>query len=405
MTGLRVLLTTESFLPHQSGVTVAVDALARGLGARGHEVLVLAPRPADDAPLPDVGSPGPAPRYAWLDSYQLPAVAPPDYRMAWPLPWSAALDAARAHRPQVVHAHSPFVTGLMARRLAHAFDAPLIFTHHTRYADYAHYAGPVARLAGWGVGEYLQRFWRACAAVVAPSTDLAAEIRARAPERRVEVIPTGVDVAALGALPPVDPRPLAGWPDDAVVAACLGRLAPEKSPEILLEAVAIASREVARLRLLLIGGGPSEAALRRRAAAPDLAGRVAFTGALPRPEALARLAGADLFVFASRTETQGLVLAEAMSVGLPAVALDGPGVRDSVRDGIDGRIVTADDPQRRASGLAQAIAWLATDDAARSACAVHARAGAERFAIERRLEQTEALYRSLVAVRGRDAPG
>lgn len=396
MTGLRVLLTTESYLPHQSGVTVAVDALARGLKARGHDVVVLAPRPARGATLPAVGSPGPAPRYAWLESYQLPTVAPLGYRMPWPLPWSAGLEVARAHRPQVVHAHSPFVTGLMARRLARAFEAPLVFTHHTRYGDYAHYAGPVARLAGWGVDEYLERFWRACAAVIAPSTDLAAEIRSRAPSLRIEVIPTGVDVAGLGAVDAVDPRPLAGWPDDAVVAASLGRLAPEKSPHTLLEALAIAVPDVPRLRLLLIGGGPSEADLRRRAAAPDLAGRVAFTGTLPRPEALARLAGADLFVFASQTETQGLVLAEALSVGLPAVALEGPGVRDSVRDGIDGRVVRADDPHQRAAELAQAMASLAADDTARAASAERARAGADRFSIERRIEETEALYRSVL---------
>ncbi|HEU5324475.1 MAG TPA: glycosyltransferase [Candidatus Limnocylindria bacterium] len=396
MTGLRVLLTTESYLPHQSGVTVAVDALARGLKARGHDVVVLAPRPARGATLPAVGSPGPAPRYAWLESYQLPAVAPLGYRMPWPLPWSAGLEVARAHRPQVVHAHSPFVTGLMARRLARAFEAPLVFTHHTRYGDYAHYAGPVARLAGWGVDEYLERFWRACTAVIAPSTDLAAEIRSSAPSLRIEVIPTGVDVAGLGAVDAVDPRPLAGWPDDAVVAASLGRLAPEKSPHTLLEALAIAVPDVPRLRLLLIGGGPSEADLRRRAAAPDLAGKIAFTGTLPRPEALARLAGADLFVFASQTETQGLVLAEALSVGLPAVALEGPGVRDSVRDGIDGRVVRADDPHQRAAELAQAMASLAADDTARAASAERARAGADRFSIERRIEETEALYRSVL---------
>lgn len=396
MSGLRVLLTTESYLPHQSGVTVAVDALARGLGARGHDVLVLAPRPAEGSALPDVGSPGPPPRHAWLESYQLPAVAPPDYRMPWPLPWSGALEAARAHRPQVVHAHSPFVTGLMARQVARAFAAPLVFTHHTRYADYAHYAGPVARLAGWSVGGYLQRFWRACAAVIAPSTDLAAEIRRRVPGLRVEVVPTGVDVAALRALDPVDPRPAAGWPSRAVVAASLGRLAPEKSVDLLLEAVSAAAPHAPRLRLLLIGGGPSDAGLRARAARPDLAGRVAFTGALPRPVALARLAGADFFVFASRTETQGLVLAEALAVGLPAVALDGPGVRDSVRDGIDGRLVAAEPAAGRVARLAEAVASLATDDSIRLALADQARSGSDRFSVATRVEETESVYRSLL---------
>src|SRR3990170_732381 len=115
---MRVLLTTESYLPYLSGVTVSVDSLARGLGARGHEVLVLAPRPVRGAAPEPVGSPGPAPRYAWLASYQLPVMAPPAYRMPTPLTHPRALRAARIFRPDVVHAHSPFVTGRLARSLA-----------------------------------------------------------------------------------------------------------------------------------------------------------------------------------------------------------------------------------------------------------------------------------------------
>ncbi|MGH2416927.1 MAG: glycosyltransferase, partial [Candidatus Limnocylindria bacterium] len=240
---MRVLLTTESYLPYLSGVTVSVDALARGLGARGHEVLVLAPRPAAGATPQDVGSPGPAPRHAWLASYQPPVVAPPAYRIPWPNPWSAALDEARALDPEVVHAHSPFQTGLLARGLARRLRVPLVFTHHTRFADYGHYLGPLGGLASGLTDAYLRRFWRACAAIVAPSEDLARDIRDRLPARwasRIHVIPTGVDVEGIRALPPVDSRAEAGWPPDTTVVASLGRLAPEKSPSLMLDAMAAA---------------------------------------------------------------------------------------------------------------------------------------------------------------------
>src|SRR5918994_1176675 len=142
---MRVALVTESFLPYVSGVTVSVDALARGLGARGHEVLVIAPEPGHaEAPMP-VGSPGPEPSYAWLPSYELRAVVPLGYRMAWPSPLAAAWRAAREWHPDVVHAHSPFVPGLLARRLARAARAPLVFTHHTRFSHYGHYLGSLSR--------------------------------------------------------------------------------------------------------------------------------------------------------------------------------------------------------------------------------------------------------------------
>lgn len=397
---MRVLLTAESFLPYLSGVTVSVDALARGLGARGHEVLVMAPAPASGAKPGNAGSPGPDPRYAWLPSYQLPRLAPPGYRMPWPAPWTEAVREAERFAPEVVHAHSPFVTGLLARRLAHRAAAPLVFTHHTRFADYGHYLGPLAAPGGWLTGTYLARFWAACAAVIAPSSDLAAEIAERLPpERRarVHVIPTGVDVAGIQAFVAADPRPAAGWPRDAIVAVSLGRLAPEKSPMTVLEAVALAARSDPRLRLLVIGGGPSEPELRRRSARPDLHGRVWFTGMLPRAEALARLRGGDLFVFASRTETQGLVLAEALSAGLPAVAVDGPGVRDSVRDGADGIVVAAQPEAGRAERVAAAVGTLAGDEARRLATAERALSEAGRFAVEGRVAETEALYRTLRA--------
>lgn len=399
---MRIVLTTESFLPYLSGVTVSVDALARGLGARGHEVLLVAPRPARGRQVEPVGSPGPEPRMAWAASYALPVVAPPDYRMPWPIPWSRAWGEARRFRPDVVHAHSPFVSGTLARRLARSARAPLVFTHHTRFADYSHYLGPFAGPGRWLTDAWLRAYWRGCDAVVAPSGDLADSIRDRlgaATRPTVEVIPTGIDVDGIRAAGAVDPRPGAGWPADAIVAASLGRLAPEKSPDLLLAAVLRAMDDVARLHLLVVGGGPSREALERQAAASPHAARVRFVGPLPRPEAIAAIGGADLFVFASRSETQGLVLAEALAAGLPAVAVDGPGVRDSLRDGVDGDIV-AHEPATTVEGrLAVAVAALAADEARRARMAHRARDDAGRFAVERRVAEVEALYRAALAGR------
>ena len=267
---MRILLTTESYLPYVSGVTVSVDAVARGLGARGHEVRVIAPRPARGSGPGPVGSPGPEPEIAWLDSYQLPRLVPPAYRMPWPNPWARALRDAERWHPDVVHAQSPFVTGLLARDLARAAGAPLVFTHHTRFADYGHYLGPLAGPGSALTDAYLRRFWARCAAIVAPSTDLADEIRSRVPEDsrgRVHVVPTGIDVEGIRALQAIDSRVEAGWPSDAVVIATLGRLAPEKSVDVILDAAAVAFERAAAVRLLVIGGGPSEDGLRRRAAA------------------------------------------------------------------------------------------------------------------------------------------
>lgn len=379
---MRVAVFAESYLPYLSGVTISTDALVRGLAAADHDVLLVAPRARGEAP-EVVGD------SVWLPSYQLPGPVPVGYRMPWPVP-SAALQAAVAFGPDIVHAQSPFVSGLMARAVARRAGAPLVFTHHTRFADYRHYLGPLARPGSAAVDAYLRRYWAACAAVIAPSHHLAAEIEVRLAGIRkrplVRVVPTGLDLAALRLLPRADPRKLAGWPDDTVVVASLGRLAPEKSVDGLVDAFAAAVGEEPRLRLLLIGGGPLEDELRRRAAA---IGTLHLSGRLRHSDALMLLKGADLFAFASRTETQGLVLAEALACGLPVVARAGPAIDESVRDGVDGLIVPS------MGNLGAALVALARSPERRAELARGARAGSDRFGLERRIEEVVSVYREL----------
>jgi 1,2-diacylglycerol 3-alpha-glucosyltransferase len=398
---LRIAIFGESYLPYLSGVTVSIEALARGLGDAGHEVLLVVPRPARGMQPGTAGAVGPDPRVAWLPSFQPPSPAPAGYRIPSPIP-SAALDAAIEFAPQIVHAQSPFTSGVMARRVARR-KAPLVFTHHTRFGDYRHYLGPLAIPGSVLMDAYLRRYWRRCAAIVAPGNELAREIveRLGRPLRPiVRTIPTGIEVAELADLPAVDPRPLAGWPPDSVVVAALGRLAPEKSVDLLMEAFAEVARSDALARLLVVGSGPSEAPLRRRAGETDLAGRVHLTGQRPRREALALVKGADLFMAASRTETQGLVLAEALAVGLPVVALDGPGVSDSVRDGVDGFIVPADPAAERRARLAEAVRGLCLDPDRRASLSATALAGADRFSVAARIGEVVALYRELLVEPG-----
>ena len=396
---LRIAIFGESYLPYLSGVTVSTEALARGLGAAGHEVLLVAPRPAGGSDPGTAGALGPVPRMAWLPSFHVPGPAPAGYRVPWPMP-SDALDQAADFRPHVVHAQSPFTSGLMARRVARQLGAPLVFTHHTRFGDYRHYLGPLASPGSALMDAYLKRFWRGCDAVVAPGSELAMEISERLGRRQrplVRTIPTGIEVAALAAMPAVDPRPAAGWPANAIILATLGRLAPEKSPELVMDAFAQVAAKEPAARLLMVGGGPSETSLRERAMGRDLAGRVHFTGKQPHDVALSMAKGADLMAAASRTETQGLVLAEALALGLPVVAIDGPGVADSVRDGLDGLIVSGEPAEERSGRLAAALLGLVRDPARRAGLAEAARAGASRFDVGARVASMVSLYRELLA--------
>jgi glycosyltransferase involved in cell wall biosynthesis len=398
---LRVAIFGESYLPYLSGVTVSTETLARGLGALGHDVLLVVPRPARGAEPGTAGAAGPDPEVAWLRSYRVPP-APPGYRMPVPVV-SGALRRAMEFAPDVVHANSPFTSGLMARAVARRRGVPLVFTHHTRFGEYGHYLGPLAPVSGRAAGAWLAAWWAGCAAIVAPSAQLADEIRAALGPRRtpiVRAIPTGIDVAGIAALPEGHPRRRAGWtPGVDVVLASLGRVAAEKSVDVLVDAFVLAARRRPRLRLLLIGGGPAEGEVRERAAKAGVGDRVHVTGRLPRDEALGLLKACDVFVFASQTETQGIVLAEALAAGLPVAAVDGPGVTESLRPGVDALVVPADPAASRAERLAAAAGSLVGDRRRRERMAAHAREGAARFDALARVAEVADLYREVIAAR------
>jgi glycosyltransferase involved in cell wall biosynthesis len=393
---LRVAIFGESYLPYLSGVTISTESLARGLTQAGEEVLLVVPRPADEPAASDVGS------FAWLPSVQAPPPAPAGYRVPLPVP-STALRKVRTFAPDVIHAQSPFVSGLMARRLSRALGVPLVFTHHTRFGDYRHYLGPLANTGAALMSAYLSRFWLGCAAVIAPGSELAAEIAAAVATHRrrpiVRAIPTGLDLEWIAAIPQGHPRREAGWtPGVDFVVASLGRLAREKSVDILLDAFRQAAIERPELRFLLIGGGPMEELARDQGQHGDLGGRLFVAGRRSRAEGLGLLKACEIFAFASRTETQGLVLAEALAAGVPVVSLAGPGVADSVRDGTDGVIVPREPESMAAARLGGAIAALAADPDRRRQMAHAARDGAKRFALERRIGEVVDLYREAIAL-------
>jgi glycosyltransferase involved in cell wall biosynthesis len=395
---MRIAVFGESYLPYLSGVTVSTETLARGLGAAGHEVLLAVPAPAAGHEPGSSGAQGPEPRMAWLPSYQLP-VAPDGYRVPLPGP-SAALAAVDAFRPEIVHAQSPFTSGIMARLAARRAGAPLVFTHHTQFADYAHYTGPFQGLTAAVSGHWLRAWWRGCQGIVAPSEDLATEIRGALGRRggsRVRAIPTGVAVSSIAGLPEGHPRRESGWPMDSIVAVSVGRVALEKNVELLTDVLARSAADEPRLRLLLVGGGPATDAVLARARAAGVGDRLRVTGLLPRTDALELLRASDLFLFASQTETQGLVLAESLAAGVPVVALEGPGVADTVRSGTDGLVVAGDPEDTRARRLADAVITLASHPRRRARFAAQARSGADRLDVSHRIAEMVEFYRELRA--------
>jgi len=208
---------------------------------------------------------------------------------------------------------------------------------------------------------------------------------------RIEVITTGaIDPEVFALLDPSGVRTEYGIAPDVPLFVTASRLAPEKSVHLVLEAFArIAARRPGAL--LIIGGGPEEAHLRTRARELGLGDRAVFTGLLAHGRALECIAAGDVFLYASQTETQGLVVAEAMAAGLPVVAVDAGGVSEAVQDGTSGFLVAPDVEALAARGMA-----LLDDPTLRRAMGRAAREAARPFGLDVMTDRIVEVYESCI---------
>jgi glycosyltransferase involved in cell wall biosynthesis len=358
---MRVGLFTNNYLPFRGGVTTAVETLRAGLEATGHDVWVFAP----------------GARGAVADSPQVlryPSVPAPTYPgFSLALPWSARIaQRARALDLDLFHAHHPFLLGVAARRLARRLRRPLVFTYHTRYEKYAHYVPLPRRLVACAAVRLACRFANAADLVVAPSEHMAETLRTRGVRTPLAVIPTGVPLDLFSPGDRSEARRALGLPDTDPLCLYVGRLDREKSVGHLIGAFAGIASAVSGSRFVLVGQGSYESALRRQAEASPVRDRIAFVGGMSREALPAFYRAADLFLFASETETQGLVLAEAHAAGLPAVAVCASGVDEVVRDGETGLLTKPDVRE-----LADAAIGLLLDADRRATMAAAARRVAE----------------------------
>lgn len=316
---------TECYRPIVNGVVASIDEARAGLEAAGIDVTIVAPHfPHESADEPAV---------ARLPSLPLPTSS--GYRLC--VPFLPRAVRARVRRASIVHAHSPFVTGMLAADIARRSGIPLVFTYHTRIDEYAHYARFEPRLARAALTALTRAFANRAAAVIVPTSAMRQRLRDIGVRVPIAVVASSIDVPRFAAgRRSAAARALLGARADERIALCVARVAREKNLELAVDALA----HVSGVRLVIVGGGPDRALLETRASRLGVRDRVHFTGALD-PSALPDIyASSDAFVFPSTTETQGLVLAEAAATGLPVVAVD-TAVNREVLGGF-GRLVAPD---------------------------------------------------------------
>ena len=340
---VNILMMTNTYLPHVGGVARSIQSFSTHYRHLGHHVNIVAPE-FDGMPEyePDV--------------IRVPAVRHfnhTDFSVVLPIPYPLA-SALNDFQPELIHSHHPFLLGGTALRVAHSHDLPLVFTHHTRYEDYTHNMPGDCALMKRFVINLATNYANMCDQVFAPSQSVSEVLHLRGVTTPVTVVPTGVDTRMFAQGDGAEFRQTLGIPDGAFVVGHVGRLTREKNIPFLVSAIIRFMQNYRGERpnhCLIVGAGPLTSEIESMFAAVGLSDSLHFAGVLSEEQLANAYHAMDVFAFASTSETQGMVLTEAMAAGIPVVAVDAPGVREALRDERNGYLLNALDINRFAAAL------------------------------------------------------
>jgi 1,2-diacylglycerol 3-alpha-glucosyltransferase len=259
-----------------------------------------------------------------------------------------------AFQPDVVHAHHPFLLGTSGQAIASAQNVPLVYTHHTRYSVYIETKTNWPRAIEDAIIELVINYCGLCDTVIAPSEGIRHMLREAGVSRPIEVLPTGVDCERFVGGDGVAARRRLGIPENAFVIGHVGRLAPEKNCQFLAQATGEFLRVSPEAWLLIVGTGSEMEGMREVLQGLGVIDRVCFAGLMQDQELVDAYSAMNVFAFASHSETQGMVLTEAMAAGLLVVAVRGTGVNDLIQHEKNGWVVAGDNVEQFVTCLKEA---------------------------------------------------
>ncbi len=384
---MRVLFITDVYFPRVNGVSTSIRTFRADLAAQGVETVLIAPAyPAGEerAGAPESG-------VLRVPSARVP-MDPEDRRMHGRALAALLGELDRQHF-DLVHIHTPFIAHYAGIRCARQQGIPVIATYHTLFEEYLHHYVPLLpRPLGRALARRFTRSQCAdLAALVAPSEPMRALLRAYGVENRIEVIPTGLPAERYV---PGDGRRFRerhGIAPDRPVLLYVGRVAHEKNIGFLLNSFLAVRHACPGALLVIAGEGPARAPLRALAVRLGIAADVQFVGYLDREHGLADCySAADVFVFASRTETQGLVLLEALAQGRPVVSTAHLGTTSILQPGCGARVAPD-----RPDAFAQAVLDILEDPTRAARLSEQARSYALGWSSALMARRLADLYREL----------
>ncbi len=323
---MKIAIFSESYKPHISGVTRSIEVISKGLADLGHEIFLFVPK-------------YPGIKENETNIFRIPSIPTkyPGFRIAVPYPGMIP-----DIKFDIVHSHSPFQLGHYSMNYAKRKNIPYVYTFHTLFTEYLHYIPLPKAISNELLGSSLKKFCNKCNTVIVPNTKIKEYLGTLKLSAPIAVVPSGVEFDKTKAASCFGIRKQLRIPDIAKVLIYVGRLTVEKNIEFLFDSFRETLLKKPDTFLVLVAGGPEEENFKRMVIEKNIESKVVFAGTIPYPQVLNYYKCADLFVFSSKTETQGLVIAEAKACGLPVVAVAAQGVVESVNNGVDGFLVKED---------------------------------------------------------------
>ncbi len=387
-------MLSDVYFPRVNGVSTSIQTFRTDLQALGSKVTLLAPLYPTPSPVMDDGD------TVRIESRAVP-LDPEDRLMSFRElgKWSATL---RPEDFDIVHVQTPFLAHYLGRRIARRLGLPVVETYHTYFEHYLHHYVPalpavmtqaIARRVTVAQCQDVQ-------AVISPSRQMAAALRAYGVRTPIEVLPTGLPETCFSPGNGARFREQQGIPSGRPIALFVGRVAHEKNIDFLVRMLPALRAKVPDVLLVIAGEGPAQQHLHDLVRQTALSEHVHFVGYLDRKSSLLDCYhAADAFVFASRTETQGLVLIEAMAQGTPVVSTAVMGTAD-VLAGVKGAVVVPEDIEV----FAAAVASVLREPERRAMLSAWAREDAQRWSARQLAERLLRLYENVIEAEDVDLP-
>ncbi len=381
---MNILMMTNTYKPITGGLERSVEIFTDEMRKRGHKVIIAAPE-HEEAPEKEKGV------------IRLPAIQRfngTDFSVQLPIPL-VLTRALKGFRPDIVHSHHPFLIGDTALRVSSQYEIPIVFTFHTLYEKYTHYVPIKARAMKKFVIELSTGYTNLCDYVFAPSESIAGILKERGAKTPIEVNPTGIYINRFSGN--ADTRKIKdnlNIPDESYLIGYAGRVAPEKNIIFLAEAVSEFMKNHEDAFFLLLGKGASEDKVKDVFRKKKLENRLRMPGILKGPDLSRSYKLMNIFAFASQSETQGLVLTEAMAAGVPVAAIDAPGVREVVRNGWNGCLLDDENIKDFINGLY----WIySLNNREKAVLRQNAINTARKFTVERSIDKALEIYQKVIA--------